>query len=230
MSRTAHGRTVGMRTAGTIAGLSAVALVAAGCANDTDDAAVSATTTAATSAATESSAAADSPTAAESSAATSGAAEESGDVVLTGERGVEVTLTGPIADKYRAASDAQRQELGQPLTGDHNAETRDSGVVFQQFQGGVIVAANNDSGTQAYIVSGPIRDAWNIERNAQGAPDSSGTNGSAGPLGYPTSDVTTKGNVQTATFQHGAITYNAATRMIEVTVNGHVNPAETVSR
>ncbi|MGB0973042.1 MAG: hypothetical protein ACPGVG_19120, partial [Mycobacterium sp.] len=65
------------------------------------------------------------------------------EVKLMGERDVEVTLTGPIAVKYSTATDSQKQALGKPLTGDHNAGTRESGVVFQQFQGGAIVAKND---------------------------------------------------------------------------------------
>lgn len=230
MLRSARHRPAGFRTAGTIAGLSVIALVAAGCSSDTDDTANSATAAAATNAVGELSAAPSSASTTESSTAqSSSAATDSGEVVLTGERGVQVTLTGPIGAKYASATAAERQALGQPLTGDHNAGTRDSGVVFQQFQGGAIVAANTDSSTQAYIVTGPIRNAWNVERNAQGAPDPSGANGSAGPLGYPTGDQATDGDVQIQTFQHGSITYNAATGKIRVTVNGHANAEETGS-
>ncbi len=227
-------RIASARTAGIVAGFSAVAVVTAGCSSN-NEAAGPATGAAATSAVissavTTSSAESAGTTVTETATATSAAASGDGQVTLTGERGVEVTLTGPIGVKYSAATEAQREQLGLPLTGDHNAGTRESGVVFQQFQGGVIVAANDQAGTQAYIVSGPIRNAWNIERNAQGAPDPSGMNGSAGPLGYPTSDATTDGDVQTATFQHGSIRYNTATGEAQVTVNGHVNPAETFAR
>ena len=65
-----------------------------------------------------------------------------------------MTLTGPIAAKYSSATESQRQALGKPLTGDRNAGTRESGVVFQQFQGGVITAKNDDAGTPAYITLG----------------------------------------------------------------------------
>lgn len=223
MTRLAH-----RRTAGIVAGLAVVTLTAAGCSSNNDDAATT-SATATTSVMTETSAATTTETTTESSAAATTSASASGDVTLTGERGVEVTLTGPIAVKYQSATDAQREQLGLALTGDRNAGTRESGVVFQQFQHGVIVAANDDAGTQAYIVNGEIRNAWNIERNAQGAPDPAGMNGSPGPLGYPTSDVTTDGDVQSATFQHGKITYNTKTKKVQVTVNGHVNPEETVS-
>ena len=82
-------------------------------------------------------------------------------VKLIGERDVEVTLTGPIAAKYSSATEKQKDALGKPLTGDFNAGTRESGVVFQQFQGGVIIAKNNEAGTPAYITWGKIREAWN---------------------------------------------------------------------
>ncbi|NED61662.1 hypothetical protein G3I15_12100, partial [Streptomyces sp. SID10244] len=67
-------------------------------------------------------------------------------VKIAGERDEVVTLAGPIAVKYTSATDAQKDALGQPLTGDHNAGTRENGVVFQQFQGGVIIAKNDASG------------------------------------------------------------------------------------
>ncbi|MCW2513529.1 MAG: repeat protein, partial [Mycobacterium sp.] len=63
--------------------------------------------------------------------ATSETAAPPTEVKLTGERDVEVTLTGPIAAKYASATESQRQALGKPLTGDRNAGARESGVVFQ---------------------------------------------------------------------------------------------------
>ncbi len=147
------------------------------------------------------------------------------EVKLIGERDVEVTLTGPIAAKFSSATDSQKATLGKPLTGDHNAGTRDSGVVFQQFQGGAIVAKNDDAGTPAYIISGPIRDAWNVQRDADGVPSATGSNGSAGPLGVVTSDETTVGGQLVTTFEHGKIAYNTTTGQVEVTVNGKVVPS-----
>lgn len=149
----------------------------------------------------------------------------SAEVKLIGDRDVEVTLTGPIAAKYSAATDTQKQALGQPLTGDHNAGTRDSGVIFQQFQGGAIVAKSDQPGTPAYITEGKIRDAWNIQRGADGVPAVTGNNGSAGPLGVPTSDETTVGDQVVSTFEHGQIAYNTKTGQVEVTVNGKVVPS-----
>src|ERR1700748_1623345 len=123
------------------------------------------------------------------------------EVKLIGEGNVEVTLTGPIAAKYSSATQSQRDALGKPLTGDRNAGTRDSGLVFQQFQGGVITARNNQADTAAYITLGKIRQAWNIPRGPDGTPAPTGTNGSAGPLGMPTSDANTVGDLQVSTFE-----------------------------
>nr|WP_312870705.1 hypothetical protein [Gordonia asplenii] len=148
-------------------------------------------------------------------------------MTLTGVNGHQVTLTGPIAVKYSAATAAQKKDLGKPLDGDHNAGTRDSGVVFQQFKGGVIVAENNKAGTPAYITWGKIRDAWNVERAADGKPISDGTgkNGSAGPLGIPTSDEMTVGDRKVTTFTHGKVTFNTNTGKVTVMVNGKEVPA-----
>lgn len=146
------------------------------------------------------------------------------EVKLTGERDVEVTLTGPIAAKYASASESQRQALGKPLTGDRNAGVRESGVVFQQFQGGVITAKNGEAGTPGYITWGRIREAWNVPRDPSGVPAVTGDNGSVGPLGAPTSDENTVGDLLETTFEHGKISYDAKTDQVEVTVNGKVVP------
>lgn len=147
------------------------------------------------------------------------------EVKLIGDRDVEVTLTGPIAAKYAVATQSQKDALGKALTGDHNAGTRDSGVVFQQFQGGVIVAKNDQAGTPAYITWGKIREAWNVQRGPDGVPAISGENGSAGPLGVPTSDENADGALLVTTFEHGRISYDPKTNQVEVTVNGKVVPA-----
>ena len=147
------------------------------------------------------------------------------EVKLIGERDVEVTLTGPIAVKYSSATEKQKNALAKPLTGDHNAGTRESGVVFQQFQGGVIIAKNDDAGTPAYITWGRIREAWNVPRDPDGVPAVSGENGSAGPLGVPTSDENPDGDLLVTTFEHGKITYSTKTGQVEVTVNGKVVPS-----
>jgi uncharacterized protein with LGFP repeats len=147
------------------------------------------------------------------------------EVKLIGERDVEVTLTGPIAAKYSSATEGQKTALGKPLTGDRNAGTRESGVVFQQFQGGAITAKNDEAGTPAYITLGKIREAWNIPRNPDGAPAVTGNNGSAGPLGLPISDQNAVNDLLVSNFEHGKIEYNPKTGQVEVTVNGKVVPS-----
>ena len=147
------------------------------------------------------------------------------EVKLIGERDVEVTLTGPIAAKYASATEYQRQALGKPLTGDRNAGTRESGLVFQQFQGGVITAKNDEAGTPGYITWGKIREAWNVPRDPEGVPAVTGDNGSVGPLGAPTSDENTVGDLLVTTFEHGKIEYDAKTDQVEVTVNGKAVPS-----
>ncbi|MGF2947570.1 LGFP repeat-containing protein [Mycobacterium sp. Lab-001] len=146
-------------------------------------------------------------------------------VKLIGESDVEVTLTGPIAAKYSSATADQRAALGKPLTGDRNAGTRQNGVVFQQFQRGVITAKNDEAGTPAYIVLGKIRDAWNVPRDPNGVPAISGENGSAGPLGFPTSDDNAVGDLLVSNFEHGSIECNTKTGQVEVTVNGKSVPS-----
>jgi hypothetical protein len=147
------------------------------------------------------------------------------EVKLIGEGDVEVTLTGPIAAKYSSATETQKQALGKPLTGDRNAGKRESGLVFQQFQGGVITAKNDQAGAPAYITLGKIREAWNVPRDPAGVPAVTGTNGSAGPLGFPISDENAVGDLQVSNFEHGKIEYNPKTNQLEVTVNGKVVPS-----
>ncbi|WP_221042761.1 LGFP repeat-containing protein [Mycobacterium senriense] len=147
------------------------------------------------------------------------------EVKLIGERDIEVTLTGPIAAKYSTATEDQKKALGKPLTGDRNAGTRDSGLVFQQFQGGVITAKNDEAGTPAYITLGKIREAWNVPRDPDGVPAVTGTNGSAGPLGFPTSDVNTVSDLLVSNFEHGKIEFNPKTGQVGVTVNGQTVPS-----
>jgi LGFP repeat len=191
-----------------VIGLAAVALIGAGCSNGGKTVDASAP-----------------PQVGVNSSTTSTTPAPPTGVKLIGESGVEVTLTGPIAAKYSSATQSQRDALGKPLTGDRNAGTRDSGVVFQQFQGGAITAKNGEAGTPAYIITGKIREAWNIPRGPDGAPAVTGNNGSAGPLGLPTSDVKTVGDLFVSTFEHGKIEYNPTTGQVDVTVNGKVVPS-----
>lgn len=218
--------TAGGRTIAVIIGVAAVALVGSGCGGD--DAGGTSSTGAqapATSDPTSSGAASASSEAASTPPQVSGVAQHS-KVSVEGERGVEVTMTGPIAVRYSSTTPAEKKILGLPLTGSRNAGTRDSGVVFQQFQGGVITAKNDRPGTRAYMTYGEIRDAWNVERDEKGVPTVVGTNGSAGPLGPVTSDQTTRGHVQRTLFEHGSVTYDTETEKVTVMVNGKVVPTE----
>jgi hypothetical protein len=190
-----------------VVGLAAAALITASCSNDKS---VDASTA---------------PEVGLISTSTSETPAQPADVKLIGERDVEVTLTGPIAAKYASATEKQTDALGKPLTGDHNAGTRDSGVVFQQFQGGVIIAKNAEPGTPAYITWGKIREAWNVPRDADGVPAVTGNNGSAGPLGVPTSDENAVGDLLVSTFEHGKIEFDPKTGQVVVTVNGKVVPS-----
>jgi LGFP repeat len=199
-------RTIAYRRAA-VAGLAAAALITVGCSNGKSvDASAP-------------------PQGGVNATSTSKTPAQPTEVKLIGEGGVEVTLTGPIAAKYSSATENQKAALGKPLTGDRNAGTRESGLVFQQFQGGVITAKNAEAGTSAYITLGKIREAWNIPRDQEGAPAITGTNGSAGPLGFPTSDVNAVGDLLVSTFEHGRIEYNTKTGQVEVTVNGKVVPS-----
>jgi hypothetical protein len=191
-----------------VVGLATVALITAGCSSSSKSNDASAP-----------------PQVGASATSTSTTPAQPTEVKLTGDRGVEVTLTGPIAAKYSSATESQKQALGKPLTGDRNAGTRESGVVFQQFEGGAITAKNNQAGTPAYIITGKIRETWNIPRNPDGTPAPTGTNGSAGPLGLPTSDVNTVGDLLVSTFEHGKIEYNPTTSQATVTVNDKVVPS-----
>jgi uncharacterized protein with LGFP repeats len=190
-----------------VVGLAAVALIAVGCSNGKS---VDTSTP---------------PQVGASATSTSNTPAQPTEVKLAGEDNVEVTLTGPIAAKYSSATESQKQALGKPLTGDRNAGTRESGLVFQQFQGGVITAKNAEAGTPAYITLGKIREAWNIPRDPSGVPAVTGSNGSAGPLGFPTSDQNAVGDLLVSDFEHGKIEYNPKTGQVQVTVNSKVVPA-----
>lgn len=218
MSNSAHRRIIGV-----VSGLAAASLFVAGCGDsgsDAKDAASSAVTAASSAAADASSSHAPG----HESAGASGAAQAGG-VKVKDADGKEVTLTGPIAAKYSAATPEQRTDLGAALSGEKNAGKGENGVVFQQFKGGVITAKNAEAGTAAHITWGRIRDAWNVNRGADGAPSPSGKNGSAGPLGGATSDETTSGTLKESTFEHGKITFDTKTGKVEVTVNGKTVPS-----
>jgi hypothetical protein len=199
-------RTIAYRHAAVV-GLAAVALIAVGCSNGKSvDASAP-------------------PQVGANTTSTSKTPAQPTEVKLIGDSDVEVTLTGPIAAKYSSATENQREALGKPLTGDRNAGTRESGLVYQQFQSGVITAKNDEAGTPAYITLGKIREAWNIQRDPDGAPVITGNNGSAGPLGFPISDQNAVGDLLVSNFEHGRIAYNPKTGQVEVTVNGKVVPS-----
>jgi uncharacterized protein with LGFP repeats len=110
-------------------------------------------------------------------------------------------------------------------SGDRNAGKRASGLVFQQFQGGVITAKNGAVGTPAYITLGKVREAWNIPRDPDGRPAVTGSNGSVGPLGMPISDENPAGDLLVTNFEHGTIEYNPKSGDVYVTVNGKAVPS-----
>ena len=217
-----------VRIVGVIAGAAAVALIGSACGTDDagENASASSTTSSGETSAVETSASNESAPDDSSAASDVSKVARAGHVKVEGTRGVEVTLTGPIAERYSSATAAEKKILRLPLTGSHNAGTRESGVVYQQFEGGVITARNDRPGTPAYMTYGKIRDAWNVERDEQGAPTVVGTNGSAGPLGPVASDVVTRGHVQTTRFEHGSISHDTKTGNVTVTVNGKVVPTE----
>ncbi|OUC80974.1 LGFP repeat-containing protein [Gordonia lacunae] len=209
------------RLAGTVAAVAIGTLGLAGCSGDSNDSVSSASSAA--SGAVESGV-----SKAESAVSSAKSEVADGDkkVELTAKDGAKVTLIGSIAAKYDSATEAQKADLGAPLTGSNTSGEGSNGVVFQQFDGGVITAKNDDAGTPAYITWGKIRDAWNVPRDDSGTPTPSGKGGSQGPLGVATSDETDKAGVKESTFEHGTITWTEATDKVEVTVNGTVVPTE----
>ncbi|MFW0785274.1 hypothetical protein AAFP35_12190 [Gordonia sp. CPCC 206044] len=211
------------RAVGAAAAASIAVLVVAGCSDDDSDSSSASATSSVAESGMAGSADASGEAGASGSAQASG---ENGSVELTAADGSKVTLSGPIAAKYQTATEKQKTDLGKPMTGDDAAGTGDNGVVFQQFDGGVITAKNADAGTPAYITWGKIRDAWNVPRDDTGKPAEDGKGGSEGPLGTATSDETEEGTVKTSTFEHGKITWDSATDQVEVTVNGTVVPAQ----
>ena len=209
------------RSAAAAAAVAATALIVAGCGDDNDD---NASSSAASSVQVSAEASADASAGASAGADASTSADASAgkDVKLTAADGTEVTLTGAIAAKFNAATDKQRADLGKPLTGADTSGTSDSGMTFQQFDGGVI----SSKGDNAFITWGKIRDAWNVKRDDTGTPSESGKSGSTGPLGAPTSDETDEGGRKQSTFENGKITWDPKTDTTEVTVKDKVVPAK----
>ena len=213
---------VARRVAGVVAAASLTATVVVGCSsNDSnDDSAASGTV--ATSAADGAGADASGTDASGKNGENGGDSADS--VELTAADGSKVTLKGSIAKKYNSATEKQKTDLGKPLTGEDGAGTSDNGVIFQQFDGGVITAKNADA--PAYITWGKIRDAWNVDRDETGKPSDDGKGGSEGPLGAPTSDETDEGDMKVSTFENGKITFSPKENKVEVTVKDKVVPAK----
>ncbi|MCK8615468.1 hypothetical protein [Gordonia sp. C13] len=210
------------RLVATAAAVAIGTLGLAGCSNDDDNDNTSAVSSAVSGAVESGMSKAESAI----SSAKSEVADDDKKVELTAPDGAKVTLSGSIAAKYDSATEAQKADLGKPLTGPEAAGEGENGVVFQQFEGGVITAKDDDADTPAYITWGKIRDAWNVPRNEEGAPSPDGKGGSQGPLGVATSDETEKDGVKESTFEHGKITWTEATDKVEVTVDGKVVPTE----
>ncbi|WP_026919617.1 LGFP repeat-containing protein [Gordonia shandongensis] len=204
------------RTAGAAAAAALTVTVIAGCSDDNsnDDSTAS-------DASMSMSQSEDAGGASESESADSDAADKA---EVTAADGSKVTLTGAIAKKYTSATEKQKSDLGKVKTGDDAAGKSDNGVVFQQFEGGVITAKSDDA--PAYITWGKIRDAWNVKRDDSGKPDEDGKGGSTGPLGVATSDETDEGSMKVSTFENGKITFDPAKDKVEVTVDGKVVPTE----
>ncbi len=206
------------RAAGVTAALAVTTLVAAGCSDDTVDKAKDAAGSAANSA----SQAVD-PNASEGAGGKEGQENAGKDVELDAADGSKVKLTGSIAEKFNTATEKQKTDLGAPLTGPEASGKSESGVTFQQFDGGVISAKADGP---AYITWGKIRDAWNVKRDDSGKPAEDGKGGSDGPLGAPTSDETEEGTMKKSTFENGEITWDSKGDKTEVKVKDEVVPAE----
>ncbi|MBM7365422.1 LGFP repeat-containing protein [Gordonia hydrophobica] len=207
---------VARRVAGVVAAASLTATVVVGCSsNDDDNASASSASMSAT--ATDGAGSTD---------ATDGAdAGNSADKAeVTAADGSTVTLTGSIAKKYNSATEAQKKDLGKAQTGADASGTSSTGLIFQQFDGGVITAKSADA--PGYITWGKIRDAWNVKRDDTGKPAADGKGGSEGPLGAPTSDETDEGSMKVSTFDNGKITFSPSENKTEVTVDGKVVDTE----
>jgi acetyl-CoA carboxylase carboxyltransferase component len=105
------------RTVAAVVGLAATAAIATGCAS-TDKAkeAASGATAAAGSVLSSAVVAPASSAVATASSAVESATASAEDIKLKGAQGRDVTLTGPIAVKYAAATDAQKKDLGPART------------------------------------------------------------------------------------------------------------------
>lgn len=193
-------RQITKRTAAFAAATAAVALVAVGCGED--DKASDVVESAKSSAgqlteslkpsASEESGAEGSSTTAEGSAAesteASGTEGAGGETTIAGPDGQEYTVAGPILAKY-TASGGPTSPLGAPTSAE---EAAPGGGKYQEFVGGIIYW--NDK-TQAHVVWGKIREAWETE----GGPE--------GSLGYPISDEKDIPGGKQSDFENGHITF-----------------------
>ncbi|MBS2020172.1 MAG: hypothetical protein JST00_45350 [Deltaproteobacteria bacterium] len=100
---------------------------------------------------------------------------------------------GPIADKYRAFGGC-RSPIGAPVTGE--VKTPDGIGRYRVYATGSIYVSAR---TPAHVVMGRIRDAWKE------------AGWEAGPLGYPISDEEDAPGGKRSRFEHGLITWDAAT-------------------
>lgn len=107
---------------------------------------------------------------------------------LQGADGATYTVAGDILDKYNSLTDAQRADLGLPMSD----EKANPDGIFQWFVGGVII---QQAGREAHVVWGEIRNRWNE------------LGGSQGELGYPTSDELDIGGAKVSTFERGTVTF-----------------------
>ncbi|WP_066912374.1 protein kinase domain-containing protein [Millisia brevis] len=107
---------------------------------------------------------------------------------LQGADGATYTVAGDILDKYDSLTDAQRADLGLPMSD----EKANPDGIFQWFVGGVII---RQTGREAHVVWGEIRNRWNE------------LGGSQGELGYPTSDELDIGGAKVSTFERGTVTF-----------------------
>ncbi|WP_400158712.1 GH25 family lysozyme [Arthrobacter sp. BPSS-3] len=116
---------------------------------------------------------------------------QNGAIYWTAATGAHST-SGVIRDAW-AAQGWETGPLGYPTT---DIRTAANGAKSQGYENGAIYWTST---TGAHVSSGVIRDAW----AAQGW--------EAGPLGYPTSDVTAANGGQSQSYQNGAIYWTAAT-------------------
>ena len=189
---------IARRTAGITAAIAAVGLVVVGCSDDNKTpsvgdvtnsakAAAGSATDAAGSAMESAKGAAGSATESAANGGENGASGAGGETKIATPNG-DVTVAGPILAKYTEAG-GEKGTLGAPTAAQ---EASKDGGSYQDFTGGTIYF--NDK-TQAHIVWGEIRKAWE------------GDGGPNGALGFPTSDEHPIANGLQSDFEHGDITY-----------------------